>query len=68
MINAIDRNHGNIIVESVPWPSPFLAGPDRLRRDRHEIANQMRHGKIQTAENSYGHLFAQDREPILRGP
>lgn len=28
----------------------------------------MRHGKIQTAENSYGHLFAQDREPILRGP
>ncbi len=30
-----------------------------------QVAHQMGHSKIETTKNIYGHLFAQDRTPIL---
>jgi integrase len=30
-----------------------------------QVAHQMRHSKVETTKNIYGHLFAQDRTAIL---
>ena len=30
-----------------------------------QVAHQMGHSKVETTKNIYGHLFAQDRAPVL---